>query len=224
MPQTQAEFISISHQRRGGRNSFQSRRRPDEPLRLLVIFSLMFFVFSCAKDQQGFKPSIDEQGNPTVDFRQSDPNPKTDCKCYMRVTSLENIPVGQSDWTIGSDGNYGENGVGYEQNGILNSWQVAVGAFQFLPLPSEYREVESGDFYIFSSGTIAPNANFTINTEVKCFLQNPDGSTDLATTTNHSFVWGDANTANFSTFQFADFGYSEFSCLDLHSGQIIIFP
>ncbi len=76
-------------------------------------------------------------------------------------------------------------------------------------------------FFALNFWGLAPaNENFTIITRVKCYVQQPDNSLQLATTTLHSFIWREGTEVTESG---GTNGYREFctklSCLDLISGE-----
>ena len=220
MPQTQAEFISISHQRRGGRNSFQSRRRRDEPLRLLVIFSLMFFVFSCAKDQQESDAIIHSATNlPVTSYSESNGVPldaglpikmnEPGCHCYLRVNSME-VAITNGRWALFdvNDPYYGFEIIGTAPN----SWNTPGDTLR--ELPSDFFELDSPSFGIHTFtlsnffGGLTPGDK--VHTEVRCVNIDKHGSIQYKELVYYPTLEYGQGTPN-STFDGEDFVES-FSC------------
>ena len=132
-----------------------------------------------------------------------DPDPAEDCQCYISILSTTNgTEVGMELWefyNILPGGIINEN---YPITGTNQLWEPNSPPLgNYLPLPSvpyppggvtpplpgppsygtqiflvKYAETAQGDFH-----------DFTVNTEVNCFLVHNDGSEELSTTTYHQF-------------------------------------
>lgn len=148
-----------------------------------------------------------------------DPDPEEDCKCYMQVKSVENFLPGSDGWGL-FDVNPDET-TDYEIEGNSETTYLVNGIPK--PLPSPFSELNppSNGWHMFYLTIYAPLSmvpdDYAINTVVKCYLQNPDGTETLATTTNHTFLWSDGidpDSLPGTGLSYASF-WKEFSCLYL---------
>lgn len=176
---------------------------------------IALFAHSCATDASA--DPADTLAPTSIEFRNLDPDPETDCKCYMRILSARNFgEVGgelPDAWglidvtysTIIPDGFQIDGYGGYWKNPITNV---------DLPLPSEFFELDSPSngvhtfwlaFFPFSSTQERP----TLNTEVECRLQNNDGTETVLTTTIHEFKWDEGRPGDISEVKVFE---KEFSC------------
>jgi hypothetical protein len=147
-----------------------------------------------------------------------DPDPEVDCKCYMSITGVEWAEgaqpfsaAGLFDCTPFS----GSSGSPFEIDVIVNAagtvlWQSG-GMSGLLPSPFFELNPPSNGWHTFK--LVHEFKVVSINTAVKCYLQNSDGSETLATTTYHSFETEESPTDPFTIFP-----PKEFSCLVLPDG------
>lgn len=182
---------------------------------------MLALLMGCAQDSSLTEPKLmDNDGN--IDFRGNSPDPGTDCKCFMQVRNAVNAPSGGFDAWVLADVTPGGSG-NYEEEGSGNQWlNIGVG-YMAMPSPSRELKTPSNGVHMFYLNAVnfagnPPSPNFTINTVVRCYLTNPDGSEGpLMTTTFHSFRWdqgttipgGDSPPAFVRSFQ------REFSCYTL---------
>lgn len=91
---------------------------------------------------------------------------------------------------------YPDQSTSFEMEGLNNdTWTSPAGE---KPLPSDFLELNPPSngqhmFYMtaYANSPNDVNPNYEINSTVKCYLQNPDGSETLSTTTDHTFVWSE---------------------------------
>jgi hypothetical protein len=156
----------------------------------------VFLAVGCAKeslspDQTDAILAMAHTDNPEG----PDPDPEVDCKCYMRVTGAENAAPGI--WSLLDV--TGNPTFPVEFQGTGNNWIPPTQPPQQFPLPSSFQELvpPSNGWHTFELWFFfgAPEG-FKLHTEVRCFLQNGDGSQTLLTTTYHTFdFYGDGAEA-----------------------------
>lgn len=152
---------------------------------------LLVFLMGCAQDNALTEPKVVSE-NGDLGFRAEDPDPEVDCKCYMSMRNIVNAEPGVL-WGFNDFTNKPTPPV-YQQQGSGNTWESPITSMNFVPFPSPFEELNppSNGWHTFSfyyGGNLENDP--VMNTIVRCFLQNPDGSETLATTTYHSFRFSD---------------------------------
>jgi hypothetical protein len=115
------------------------------------------------------------------------PDPEVDCKCYMRVTGAENTGGLTEAWVLFDTLNQGQD---YRVSGAGQGWYPqGGGAQQPFPTPFEELSPPSNGWHTFILAFDFSSAplGFKLFTEVRCYLQNGDGTESLMTTTYHTF-------------------------------------
>lgn len=185
-----------------------------------MVTTLLWMWSGCSTDNYQLTPGSGDElilTYSTGGDREPDPAPETDCKCYMRVNSVENA-VGQFHvWGIIDETNPPP--FPMEISGQFNTYFPAGGGSP-QPLPSDFRELNppSNGWHsltiLYSGGQ---SDNLKVNTEVRCYLQNSDGSETLATTTYHQFDITEGSQQGAKVWLFEP---RQFSCLVLGSGGV----
>jgi hypothetical protein len=108
---------------------------------ILMVTTLLWMWSGCSTDDYQLTPGDGVeliQAYSSGGDREPDPDPETDCKCYMRVNSVENAQYqklwGIIDWP--SDPNLNDP---FTIEGTLNYYRTLDN--QFLELPSDFREL-----------------------------------------------------------------------------------
>jgi len=184
---------------------------------ILMVTTLLWMWSGCSTDDYQLTPGDGVeliQAYSSGGDREPDPDPETDCKCYMRVNSVENL-LFSHPWGI-IDETYPLPPSGpFEICGVANKYYPGQCSGMLADLPSDFRELNppSNGWHSFIVST--PYPNFIINTEVRCYLQNGDGSEVLATTTYHQFSFENGILQPTGEWKFTP---RQFSCTILSSG------
>ena len=155
---------------------------------------IALFSHSCATDASADR--ADTLAPTGIEFRNLDPDPETDCKCYIKILRAENAPTEfEALWAfydityesiLGNPFEIQGTGNTYWYDESLNAWLV-------FPTPEFELPAPSNGVHTLALGLplAIPNPNFTVKTEVKCYLQNNDNTETLLTTTYHDFIWSE---------------------------------
>lgn len=174
---------------------------------------IALFAHSCATDASA--DPADTLAPTSIEFRNLDPDPETDCKCYIRILRAENAPPPFDLWAfydITYDAGILDASLEIEGNSNIE-WRK-LPEYNWTFFPSEEIELPAPSNGIHTLALAVPlaipSANFTVKTEVKCYLQNNDNTETLLTTTYHDFIWSegepDQTDSQYVTFE------REFSC------------
>ena len=149
-------------------------------------------------------PGDVKPGSDTGNDKALDPDPETDCKCYMRIDQV----TGSGLWTL-EDITVSQGG--YMATGITSFWSPT--GFEELDTPS------NGIHQFLLSTSSQEIENLRVHTTVQCKIQENDGTETLATTTSHIFNGSEGTPVLFDDeYGFAVEIYKEFSCLYLPIG------
>lgn len=175
-----------------------------------MVTTLLWMWSGCSTDDYQLTPGDGVeliQAYSSGGDREPDPDPETDCKCYMRVNSVENAQYqklwGIIDWP--SDPNLNDP---FTIEGTLNYYRTLDN--QYLELPSDFRELNppSNGWHTMVINYDGTNDDLVVYTEVRCYLQHDNGSETLATTTYHQFNIAEGDKIG-DTYWFAP---RQFSC------------
>lgn len=145
----------------------------------MLLFALFGLAAGCAKEEvRGVGQQISEG---TIEMRT-----EGDCRCEVRINSIDNFPELQN-WDIisfpGMDGIIG---------GVGQNW-APIGGGPLMPLPSDFiplPDPSSGfqSWLINIAPTPVPS-NLSINMTINCYEENDDGSETLANSRTFNLPW-----------------------------------